>query len=145
MGFDAIEAHEQALLRRLIDGMKKIDGVTIYGDSENIADKTGVVSFKAKGVNTAVTARVLSDVYGIATRRGAFCAHPYVWYLMGLDDEEVRGFSDCDSVNTAGMVRLSLGIYNNEAEVDRFLEILPGAIDEARELQEWYTYANPDY
>ena len=145
VGFDAIQAHEQALLHRLIDGMKKIDGMIIYGDSDNIADKTGVVTFKAAGVNTGVLARTLENPYGIATRRGAFCAHPYVWSILHLSDDRVRDFADCDSINTAGMIRLSFGIYNTEDEVDRFLELLPGAIEEAREAQEWYAYANPDF
>ena len=145
VGFDAIEAHEQALLRRLIDGMKKVEGLRIFGDTEKIDDKTGVVSFKVAGLNTAAMARDMSGKFGVACRRGAFCAHPYVWWLYGLDDEEVRGFSDCDSINTAGMIRLSFGIYNTEEEVDRFLELLPDAIAAGLEAQQWYTYANPDY
>ena len=145
VGFDAIQQHEQVLLRRLIDGMKKIEGMRIFGDTESIADKTGVVTFKVAGVNTFVLGRTLSDSHGVAVRRGAFCAHPYVWWLYGLTDEEIRGFSDCDDVNTVGMIRLSFGIYNTEEEVDEFLKILPGAIAEAAEAQNWYAYANPDY
>ena len=145
VGFDAIRDHEQALLRRLIDGMEKIEGMRIFGDTERIDDKTGVISFKVAGVNTAAMAREMSGKFGVACRRGAFCAHPYVWWLYGLTDEEVRSFSDCDDVNTAGMIRLSLGIYNTEEEVDRFLALLPDAIDAGLEAQQWYTWANPDF
>ena len=145
VGFDAIEEHEQVLLRRLIDGMKGIEGMRIFGDTDDIADKTGVVAFKVAGVNTAAMARVMAEEYGVATRRGAFCAHPYVWWLYGLSDDEVRGFSDCDSVNTAGMIRVSFGIYNTVEEVDRFLALLPEAIETARVEQDMYAFANPDY
>ena len=36
VGFDKIEAHEKALNKRMIEGLKKLDNVIIYGDSENI-------------------------------------------------------------------------------------------------------------
>ncbi len=36
VGFDKIEAHEKALNKRLIEGLKQLDNVIIYGDSENL-------------------------------------------------------------------------------------------------------------
>ena len=58
---------------------------------------------------------------GVATRRGAFCAHPYVWRLMNLTEQEIYHFQNCTDLKTAGMVRISFGIYNTEEEVDQFL------------------------
>ena len=146
VGFDAIQEHEQTLTKRLIDGLLKMDTAIVYGDTENIEDKVGVVSFNFSDINTHVLARHLADAYGIATRRGAFCAHPYVWRLMGIDDETARGFTECVDVNTAGMIRVSFGIYNTEEEVDELLSVLPQAIEEAKEIANTeYSYANPDY
>ena len=145
VGYDAIQEHEQALLHRVIDGMLKIDGMIIYGDSEDISDKTGVVAFKIKDLNTHVLANRLAESFAVATRRGAFCAHPYVWRLMGIPEEEVRGFTECTDVNTAGMIRLSFGIYNTEEEVDKFLEVLPDAIEMAKEDVKHYSRADERY
>ena len=131
IGFDKIEEHEKVLNRRLIDGLNKIDGVYMYGDTENIDDRVGVVTFNVHDANSAYVARYLSELGGVATRRGAFCAHPYVWRLMGIADADVDSFKDCTSANTPGMIRVSFGIYNNEEEVDRFLEVLPKAIEKA--------------
>ena len=131
IGFDAISAHEQALVRRLIDGLKKIDDVIIYGDSENTADRVGVVSFNFSNANSLLVASELSEL-GAATRRGAFCAHPYVWRLMGVPDEELESFIGCDDAKTPGMIRVSFGIYNTEEEVDEFLEMLEKALIPAR-------------
>lgn len=70
----------------------------------------------------------MSKRYGIATRRGAFCANPYVWRLYGLTDEEVHNYAECSDINTPGMIRVSFGIYNTEEEVDYLLKVLPDAI-----------------
>ena len=63
---------------------------------------------------------------------------------MGIDDETARGFANCSDANTAGMVRLSFGIYNNEAEIDRFFDVLPAAMQKAKELNP-NGEANPEY
>ena len=75
----------------------------------------------------------LSEMGGVATRRGAFCAHPYVWRLMGIPDSALESFEGCADAKTPGMVRVSFGIYNTTEEVDKFLEILPKAMAAAKE------------
>ena len=142
IGFDAIEEHEKALNQRLMDGLKKIDNVVIYGDSEDLSDRVGVISFNFTDVNSYHLATKMADTKGIATRRGAFCANPYVWRLWGLTEEEVRGFQECSSEATPGMIRASFGIYNTEEEVDEFLK----AIEECRSMcLDEITVFNPEY
>ena len=145
VGFDAIQKHELELNRRLIDGLLEIDTAIVYGDTENIDDKVGVVSFNFTDINTHVLAKRLASSFGVATRRGAFCAHPYVWRLMGIDNATARGFLECVDVNTAGMIRASFGIYNTPDEVDRFLEILPKAIEMAKDDTLNYSRADERY
>ena len=128
VGFDAISDHEQVLVRKMIDGLKQFDNVIIYGDTEDISDRVGVVTFNFTNLNSLFLAGRLKDL-GVATRRGAFCAHPYVWRMMGIDDSETEGFIGCDSSKTPGMIRVSFGIYNTEEEVDEFLQILSKAIE----------------
>ncbi len=135
VGFDAISEHEKVLNKRLIDGLKKYDDMIIYGDSENIDDRVGVVSFNFSDINTKLVADQLAGLGGVATRRGAFCAHPYVWRLMGIPDSMVSTFESCGDAKTPGMIRVSFGIYNTEEEVDAFLEVLPKAMEAAREVQ----------
>ena len=135
IGMDKIEAHEKVLNRKLIDGLKTLPNVIIYGDSENISDRVGVITFNFSDINTYFISQKLSELGGVATRRGAFCAHPYVWRLMGISDEKAKSFANCSDINTAGMVRVSFGIYNNEAEVDRFLELMPSVMEAAKAAQ----------
>ena len=145
VGFDAIQEHEQALVRKMVDGLLAIDNIVVYGDTDDTTDRVGVVSFNTPDVNTHVLAMRLATSYGVATRRGAFCAHPYVWRLMNIPDEEVHGFVECVDVNTAGMLRVSFGIYNTEEEVDEFLQALPEAIKMAQVDAEHYSRAEPAY
>jgi selenocysteine lyase/cysteine desulfurase len=133
IGMDNIEAHEKVLNKKIIDGLKKLDNIILYGDSENIDDRVGVISFNFSDINTYLLSESLSQLGGIATRRGAFCAHPYVWRLMKIDEETVKSFENCSDVNTAGMVRVSFGIYNNEADVDYFLDTMPKAMQDAKD------------
>jgi len=136
IGFDEIQNHEQVLNKKLMDGIKNLENVVIYGDSENLDDRVGVISFNFSDINSYVLAKHLSEKYGVATRRGAFCANPYVWRLTGVNNEEtLKRFESCADVNTSGMIRISFGIYNTEEEIDEFLKIMPEAMAEARELQ----------
>lgn len=135
VGFDAIEDHEKKLNKRMIDGLSKMDGVIIYGDRVNIDDRVGVVTFNFEGINSYVLAQRLSSAGGVATRRGAFCAHPYVWRLMGISDEDAANYENCMDRNTPGMIRVSFGIYNTEEEVDQFLKILENEVKEMRSLE----------
>ena len=146
VGFDSIEEHEKALNQRLVDGLKKMDNIIIYGDSEDLSDRVGVVTFNFSDANSALVAEQLSHNYGIATRRGAFCANPYVWRLYGLSDEEVHNFAECSDINTPGMIRVSFGIYNTEEEVDYLLKVLPDAVKAAKKQNEKnMNMANPLY
>ncbi|MBQ9673091.1 MAG: aminotransferase class V-fold PLP-dependent enzyme [Ruminococcus sp.] len=145
IGLDKIEAHEKVLNRKIIDGLKKLDNVILYGDTENIDDRVGVVTFNFSDINTYFISQKLSEIGGVATRRGAFCAHPYVWRLMGISDETAKSFASCVDINTAGMVRVSFGIYNTEAEVDEFLNIMPQVMKEAKVLQEANALVVPEY
>ena len=145
VGFDAIAEHEKKLNARLVEGLKKFDNVIIYGDSEDLSDRVGVVSFNFTDINSYIIAAKLADIGGVATRRGAFCAHPYVWRLMGISNEEVESFENCIDMKTPGMIRVSFGIYNTEEEVDQFLEVLGKLIDESRDATMLSSDAIPEY
>ena len=120
-GFDYIAEHEQVLLRKAITGLKQIPKVTLYGDCENFADRVGIVVFSIDGKSHAEVALQLANKYGIAVRQGAFCAHPYVFRLLGVPDTEVTHEMLLDDYVMPGIVRVSFGIYNNEDEVETLI------------------------
>ena len=126
-GYDSIQEHEQSLLRKVIDGLLAIDGVTVYGDTENISDKIGIVTFNIDGVNYTDVASGLADTAGIDVGKGTFGAQPYVFRLLGVPNtaEEEEG-----SASTPGMVRVSLGVYNTEEEIDVLLSTVRGIAEQ---------------
>ena len=115
IGIEEIRDHEVKLTKRVMEGLNNIGGITIYGPPR-AEDRLGVVSFNVDGVSELLAAAVLSEEAGIAVRSGRFCAHIYMDRLLALQP------SDSEGVKPSGAVRASIGLYNDEHDVDRLLE-----------------------
>ena len=102
VGLPAVQAKEAALMRRFYEGVKDIDGVTVYGDFE-APDRAAIVSLNLRGWDSGSVADELSEDYGIAVRSGAHCA-PRMHRALGTED--------------TGAVRFSFSWFNTEAEID---------------------------
>ena len=122
IGFDNIHKREIELKERLINGLNSIDGVVIYGDNKKIDDSLGIVVFNIGTMYNQTVAEILSKEYGISVRQGWFCAHPYCRRLMHLSEKVASEFIKDKSKKMPGMIRVSLGMYNDEREVDYFLK-----------------------
>jgi len=122
IGFKYIEEHEQRLLHKTIDGLKAIPGITLFGDTDDIADKVGIVVFNIDNMKSGDVAQMFANRRGIAVRQGAFCSHPYVFRLLGIPDDQITQEMYKENFSMPGMVRVSFGIYNTEEEVDILLE-----------------------
>ncbi len=128
IGMQNIREHELTLLRRLLKGMQEIDGVSVLGRAP-VEKRVGTVSFVVEGVPHGLVSTVLDQEYGIATRNGCFCAHPYLIDLLGIKDpetlrERIRAGATTREPDFPGAARASLGVYNVEEDVDRFLGAL---------------------
>ena len=71
-GVEAIHAHEMALLRRFVAGVREIPNVTLYGDFDR--ECTAVAALNIGDMDSGEVSDILSEDYGIATRPGAHCA-----------------------------------------------------------------------
>src|SRR5204862_6302882 len=109
LGREAIEEHEAALTGYAVDRLSRIAGVQLVGGGQR---QLSVLSFNLDGVHPHDVGTVL-DQHGVAVRVGNHCAQP----LM-------------DKLGLAGTVRASLGVYNDEADIDR----LAAAIEACREM-----------
>lgn len=103
IGLEDVCRHEQELLSYATERLKEIDGVRIFGTSEN---KSGVLSFLVGNIHPYDIGALL-DKLGIAVRTGHHCAQP----LM-------------DSLGIVGTVRVSFAVYNTTAEIDVFIDAL---------------------
>ena len=124
VGFAAIQAHEQRLLRRALDGIQGIPGVTLYADSDFIEDRVGVLTLNVDGVPELDVAEELAGKWAIAVRQGEFCAHPLCHRLMGFSDDQIVAARDKPGFEAPAMVRASMGMYNTEDDVDTLVEAI---------------------
>jgi cysteine desulfurase / selenocysteine lyase len=109
IGRDAIREHEAALTGYGVDRLSRIQGVQLVGGGQH---RLSILSFNLDGVHPHDVGTVL-DQHNVAVRVGHHCAQP----LM-------------DKLGIAGTVRASLGVYNDEADIDRLAE----AIEACREM-----------
>jgi len=130
VGMEAIEAHEANLTKRLLEGMRDIPQVGIFGkiDPEDLENRLGVVTFTVGGMHHAKVAAILSYEGGISVRNGCFCAHPLIKHMLNVTPEQEAAFEEAirhgDRSDVPGATRVSIGIHNTEEEVDRFLDLL---------------------
>ena len=100
-GVDAVFQKEHALMMRFYEGVRNVEGVTVYGDFSK--DKTAVAALNIWDYDSGRVSDELSERYGISTRPGAHCA-PRMHQALG-------------TVET-GAVRFSFSYYNTEKEID---------------------------
>lgn len=123
ISFSNLEKHEVYLKKYLLDRLNLIPNIIEYGQPRD-NDSIGVVSINIEGREHEEVAKLLSDIRGIAVRSGGFCSHPYVRRLIGYDEKESMKYIADPSISRPGLVRISFGLYNNESEVDIFLDTL---------------------
>jgi len=102
LDWEAVRAHEEALLARMLDGLRAIPGVTIHGDAP---DRTATVMFTLTGHDAQAIAEHLSS-RRVAVWDGNYYALE-ISRLLGLEP--------------AGAVRAGIVHYNEAWEVDRLL------------------------
>lgn len=98
LGMDNILSHEQDLTRYALQQLHTVEGIHIYGHSNDSGD--AVISFNVGNIHPMDLGTLL-DQLGIAVRTGHHCAQP----LM-------------DRLGVLGTVRASFGLYNTREEVD---------------------------
>ncbi|MBP1647224.1 MAG: Aminotransferase [Bacteroidetes bacterium] len=128
IGMENIAAHETALLAYAYRRLKAIPGLQFYGPTEDLSDKVGVIAFNVEGVHHALAAAIIGTEGAIGVRNGCFCAHPYVKELLHVSPEDDRILAAeviaGNKSRMPGLVRASLGCYNNEADIDTLAEML---------------------
>lgn len=85
-------AHETAIRSFLVEGLQRIEGVTvhqIFSDTDPDTDTIGVVNFSVEGYDAGLVAAYLSAEHGVGLRDGRFCAHPLLKRL-GLPSGSLR-------------------------------------------------------
>ncbi|MDE2165499.1 MAG: cysteine desulfurase [Alphaproteobacteria bacterium] len=106
LGRDAIFAHEEELTGYGVDKLSRLPGIRLVPAGQR---RLGILSVDVPGVHPHDLATVL-DQHHVAVRAGHHCAQP----LM-------------DKLGLAGTTRASLGIYNDERDIDALAAALTAA------------------
>jgi len=107
-GIEAVRLREERLGSRLLDGLKALPGVTLYGLA-GMEGRLPVFALNLKSIDNGTLAGELAERWGIETRPGLHCA-PLAHRTVGSFPE--------------GALRLSPGCFNTEEEIDLCLEAL---------------------
>ncbi len=145
IGMETVREEEEALTRRLLEGMKLIPGIRIFGIGDTASPrfdrKGGVVAFDLKGTLPGKLAGALARRGGIGVRYGCHCSHMLVKYLHGITPglERFQAFlvRIIPAINLPGVVRVSLGIGNTEQDVDAFLKELAAIAGKKKNPETW--------
>lgn len=107
-GIAEINERVQEITDRFEEGVKRIDGIKVYGGHADIA-RCGIVALNFEGQDSGLISDILNTDFGICTRPGAHCAP-----LMH------------EALETAesGLVRFSFSHLNALHEVDLAIEAL---------------------
>jgi len=130
VGMEEVAAHEQELVEYSLERLGAMEGITIYGETDpaRASEKVSAIPFNLDGISHFLVAAILGYEAGVGVRSGCFCSHPYVVHLLKLGKEQAATWRaqllGGDKSNMPGMIRMSLGCYNNIEDIDRLLDML---------------------
>jgi cysteine desulfurase family protein len=111
---ETIANHKCQLMQRLVAGLKQC-GVRLYLPSGDV-EHTSVLSFNIPGYAPNEVGVILGEDFDIAVRTGYHCA-PFIHDFLGTKDEH-------------GTVRVSLGCFNTEADVDALISAVEELVED---------------
>jgi selenocysteine lyase/cysteine desulfurase len=152
VGLELIRKEEQVLTLRLLKGLIQIPGIRLFCNQDNVAsdltNKGGVISFEINGMNPHKVAKLLAEIGGIGARSGCHCSHILIKHLLKIPlwvQKLQRIFVILfPKIELPGMVRISLGIENTEADIDTCLNVLE-EISRGKKEKFHYSYENIDH
>ena len=104
---EEVAQHEKAMLDYATEQLLQIEGLRIYGTTEN---KAPIISFNVEGCDHYDIGMIL-DKMGVAVRTGHHCAEP----VMARYD-------------TNGVVRASISLYTSKEDIDTLVKAVKRAV-----------------
>lgn len=132
IGMDVVQSEELDLTKRVLTGLLQIPGLNVYGMKDpklpEFKYKLGVFVFELKGMMAPKIGKELAAQSGIGVRFGCHCAHIIVKHLLKIGPKLEKFqwliVSLFPKLNLPGLTRVSLGIENNEGDVDNLVKAL---------------------
>jgi len=106
LGMDYVHEYDKVLMETALEGMKKVDGLEIYGGLDP-GHRLSVITFNVKGMGCHAVAKVLNLRENVMIRSGFHCAQPLH-----------------DRLGIGPSARASFYIYNTVEEIAIMMELL---------------------
>lgn len=116
-GVEKIHAEEMRLAKKLVEGLRSIDGVTIYC-CDDLENHLATLTMNVEGMDAGNVGIMLDVDFDIATRTGLHCA-PLVHKQIG-------------TVDIHGGVRFSIGPFNTDEHIESAIGAVTEIADRAR-------------
>lgn len=107
-GIDNIRAHEEELCQYMLDRLREVPNIVIYGPKDS-KKRAAVISINIPKIDSGEITFLLDSEYNIATRSGIHCA-PLAHKTLGTIEQ--------------GAVRFSLGYFNTKKDIDEAVKAL---------------------
>jgi len=114
LGFEKIQPHENLLRKYLVEKLMQIPGLKLYHPPLT-AKAAGVVSFSVDGIHPHDIAQFLGD-NNVCVRAGHHCTQILHREILQIP----------------ASVRVSLGVYNTEEDIEKFVSFLKESIKHFR-------------
>ncbi|MBU5308678.1 aminotransferase class V-fold PLP-dependent enzyme [Clostridioides mangenotii] len=115
-GIEKIRVHEEELCQYMLDKLKEIENIEIYGP-EDSKKRAAVIAINIGNMDSGEVTFILDDEFDIATRSGIHCS-PLAHTTLGTLGQ--------------GAVRFSIGYFNTTYDIDKAIKALK-KISENRE------------
>jgi cysteine desulfurase family protein len=119
-GSDKIREHEMRLTSKLLCGLEAIKDVTVYGPKD-ASKQVATISINIKDYSPTETGTCLEEKFGIITRTGLHCSS-WAHQTIGTSPQ--------------GTVRISLGYFNTEEEIDYTIKSIKAICTGSKNLSE---------
>jgi cysteine desulfurase family protein len=126
-GIENIHSGEMRLARMLVDGLRNIEGVTMYC-CDDLENHLSTVSINVEGMDAGNVGIMLDVDFNIATRTGLHCA-PLVHKQIGTAD-------------SGGAVRFSIGAFNTDRHIKAAIEAVTEIAETVREISSRIVHKN---
>jgi cysteine desulfurase/selenocysteine lyase len=110
IGMEEVRSHDIALNQRATEAIRDLPGIKVLGPQDPSL-RGSTLGFIVEDVDCHELGMVLDELGNVAVRSGMHCNH--AWF---------------NEHNLPGAVRVSFYVYNNDQDVDRFVEVLAQAL-----------------
>nr|WP_312214889.1 aminotransferase class V-fold PLP-dependent enzyme [Clostridioides sp.] len=107
-GIEKIREHEEELCQYMLDKLKEIENIEIYGP-EDSKKRAAVIAMNIGDMDSGEVTFILDNEYDIATRSGIHCS-PLAHTTLGTLGQ--------------GAVRFSIGYFNTTYDIDKAIKAL---------------------